>query len=234
FVAGATFDYKDRYTLDGYYRYDGSSLFGSGNRYAPYGRVSGVWQVSKEPFWPSLHLGFVNEFRLRASHGTAGNPPNFDAQYERYNITSTGVTLGTAGNSKLRPEVTTEDEFGTDFSLFNRLGVEVNRALATTRNQIQLVNTPASLGFSQQWQNAGTLWNNTWEVSLNLPVVNKRNFSWSMGGTWDRTRTFISELFTPEYVTDAGTGQGTGSAFHVTASTAKSNGFQMNRFGNIW
>lgn len=230
-VGGASVDFKDRYTIDGYYRYDGSSLFGSGNRYAPYGRLSAVWQVSKEPFY---HFDFLGDLRLRASRGTAGNPPSFDAQYERYNISATGVSLGTAGNSKLKPEVTTETEFGTDFTLFSRLGVELNRALGTTKNQILLVNTPAALGFSQQWQNAGTLSNRTWEVSLNLPVINKRNFNWSMGGTWDQTRTYITQLFTSEYVTDAGTGQGTGSAFHITANPAKLDGFQQNRYGNIW
>jgi hypothetical protein len=68
-----------------------------------------------------------------------------------------------------------------------------------------------------------------------------------MRGTYDRTRTFISELFTSEYVSDGGTGQGTASFFHVTANTALScvsgdkdaqgvctKGIPQNRFGNVW
>jgi len=127
------------------------------------------------------------------------------------------------------------------------LGVEVTKADSRTRNQILLVNTPNSLGFATQWQNAGTLDNHTWEVGLNLPLFEKKDFSWSVRGTYDRTRTFISELFTSEYVSDAGTGQGTASFFHVTANTALScvsgdkdsqgvctRGTPQNRFGNIW
>jgi TonB-linked SusC/RagA family outer membrane protein len=229
--AGFNLDYKDRYTVDGTIRRDGSSLFGPSNRWATYGSIRGVWQVSRESFWK---VDWMTDFRIRAARGSAGSPPRFNAQYETYRITTSGPQLGQAGNSELKPEVTTETEIGTEFTLLNRLGMEVNYVLGNTKDQILLVNTPNSLGFSQQWQNAATLQNKTWEVAASLPVVNTRNFNWSMRGTWDRTRTFISELFVPEFTLDGGTGQGTGSFFRVTADRGKSNGFQMNRFGNVW
>jgi hypothetical protein len=228
---GGQLDYKGRYILDGTFRYDGSSLFGSGNRWAPFGRVSGVWRVSEEPFF---NVPGVTEFRLRASRGTAGSTPSFSAQYETYSCSASGCSLGQAGNPKLKPETTTEIELGTDVTLWDRLGIEVTKADSKTKNQILNVPTPATLGFNTQWQNAGTLANHTWEVGVNLPVVNKRDIQWSMHGTWDRTRTFITELFMPEYFTNAGTGQGTGSFFLITARRDKSNGFPVNRYGNIW
>jgi TonB-linked SusC/RagA family outer membrane protein len=243
--AGASADYKGKYIFDMTYRYDGSSLFGAGNRWAPFGRVSGVWRISEEDFW---NVGWMSDFRLRASRGTAGSTPRFDAQYETYSCNTSGCSLGQAGNSQLKPETTTELEFGTDFQLFNRLGVELTNARSETKDQILNVPTPASLGFSNQWRNAGTLTNNTYEVALNLPVLNRRDFSWSMRGTWDRTRTYITELFIPEYFTSGGTGQGTGSLFLITAND--SSNFQrlcatgggcnpndkepMNRYGNLW
>lgn len=231
FLTGASLDYKDRYIVDATFRYDGSSLFGSGNRWAPFGRVAGVWRVSQESWFSVPQL---TDLRLRASHGTAGSTPSFTAQYEIYNVSNGNITLGTAGNSKLKPETTSEDEIGTDFTLFGRLGTELTYSHAVTKDQILQVNTPNSLGFSRQWQNAGTLDNKTFEVSLNLPVINKRDLTWSMRGTWDRTRSYITELFTPEYTTDGGTGQGTTTFFHITSNTAKNNGLPQNRFGNIW
>ena len=152
------------------YRYDGSSLFGAGNRWAPFGRVSGVWRVSEESFWKVPH---ITDFRLRASHGTAGNTPSFNAQYETYNCGTTGCSLGQAGNRNLKPETTTETELGTDFTLFNRLGVELTKADSKTKNQILNVPTPSTLGFTNQWQNAGTLANHTWELAVNLPVITR-------------------------------------------------------------
>ena len=227
----ANMDYKDRYVLEGALRLDGSSRFGPGNRWAPFGRVSAVWQVSHEPFW---NLSSISDFRLRASRGSAGNPPNFSAQYETYNCSTAGCSLGQAGNPNLKPETTTETELGTDFTLFNRLGVELTHVNGDTRNEILNVPTPSSLGFTQQWQNAGTLNNKTWEVGLNLPVVTKKDFNWNMRGTWDRTRTYITQLFLPEYFTSGGTGQGTGSFFLITSRTDKVDGVPVNRFGNIW
>ena len=40
FYGGADFDYKDRYIIGGLIRRDGSSLFGAGNRWETFGRVS--------------------------------------------------------------------------------------------------------------------------------------------------------------------------------------------------
>ena len=220
--AGAVLDYKDRYILDGTFRYDGSSLFGSGNRWAPFHRFSGVWRVSEEPFWAVPH---VSDFRLRASRGTAGSTPSFDAQYETYEVSTSGIELGQAGNSRLKPETTTETEVGTEVTLFNRLGVELTYAHAKTKDQILNVNTPASLGFTQQWQNAGTLDNKTLELAFNLPVFQRQNFQWNMRGTWDRTATYITELFTPDYFT---------GMFFMSDSRETINGYQLNRYGNIW
>jgi hypothetical protein len=212
---GTSLDYKDRYIVDATFRRDGSSLFGSGNRWANFGRLSGVWRVSEEAFFT---VPYLSDFRLRASRGTAGSTPQFSAQYETYSVTTAGVSLGQAGNSKLKPETTTETELGTDITLFDRLGVELTYAKATTEDQILEVATPASLGFSTQWQNAGTLESKTWELGLNLPIVNRRDISWSMRGTWDRTRTFITELFVPKF-TYTPTGQGAGSFFRIQAES---------------
>lgn len=264
-LAGGSLDYKDRYIFDGTFRRDGSSLFGEGNRWANFNRVSAVWRVSEEEFWT---VPYVDDFRLRASRGTAGSTPRFTAQYETYNVSTSGISLGQAGNSKLRPETTTEYEMGTDFTLFHRLGVEVTHARSRTEDQILEVATPASLGFSTQWQNAGTLENKTWEVALNLPIMNRRDFQWSMRGTWDRTRTYVTELFTADqafspaggtffritphenYCRDpilpgtqpAGTpprrlgscDQYVGIDGQMYTPISVTNGWQANRFGNIW
>ena len=228
---GANVEYKNRYIFDATGRYDGSSLFGAGNRWAPFGRLSAVWRVSEEPWFKVPHL---SDFRLRASDGTAGNSPRFEAQYETYNCSVSGCSLGQAGNTKLKPETTREVEVGTDFTLFDRLGVELTHVNSTTENQILPVNTPAALGFSTQWQNAGTLAGTTWEAALNLPVLSRRDLSWTMRGTWDRTKTFVTQLFVPDFYETGGTTQGSGNFFLITADKTKQDGYQRNQFGNIW
>ena len=230
-LMGANVDYKGRYIVDGTFRYDGSSLFGAGNRWAPFGRGSLVWRASEEPWYK---LPYVTDLRFRVSRGSAGNTPRFDAQYETYSCSTTGCSLGQAGNKNLKPETTVETEVGGDFTLFNRFGFEVTNSNSTTKNQILNVPTPTSLGFTSQWRNAGTLANHTWELAVNIPIVNKRDLQWSARGTYDRTRTYITELFMPEYFTDGGTSQGTGSFFLISARRDKQDGFPVNRYGNIW
>ncbi|HEX9895958.1 MAG TPA: TonB-dependent receptor, partial [Gemmatimonadales bacterium] len=131
--AAVTFDYKDRYIIDGSFRRDGSSRFGPDHRWASFNRIAGVWRTSEEPWW---NLNFMDDFRIRASRGTAGSTPRFSAQYETYNVGPNGISTVQAGNSKLEPEVTTEYETGLDFTLFRRVGVEATFARANTRNQI--------------------------------------------------------------------------------------------------
>jgi TonB-linked SusC/RagA family outer membrane protein len=255
YSAALDLDYKDRYILSGSFRRDGSSRFGPDHRWASFNRIAGVWRTSEEPWW---NLSFMDDFRIRASRGTAGSTPRFSAQYETYNVGQTGISTVQAGNSKLEPEVTTEYETGVDFTLFRRVGVEATFAKASTRNQILLVNVPAAVGYSQQWQNAGTLQNTTWELGVTVPIVNNDKFYWQARATWDRTRTFITELFTPEFLYDGGSAQGTGSFFFMTADSRKSclpgevghlpgepgfepgqarpncTGPQLNKFGNIY
>ena len=231
FVGGLNLDYKGRYIAEGTYRYDGSSLFGAGNRWAPFGRVSGVWRVSEEPFY---NIPGLSDFRLRASVGSAGNTPRFDAQYETYSCSTSGCSLGQAGNRNLKPETTTEVDVGTDFTLFNRLGVEFTYVNSNTRNQILNPTTPASLGFSSQWTNAGNLLNKTVELAVNLPLITNKDLQWNIRGTYDRNRSYITELNVPEYYVSANGQQGTTSIFKITAAPGTMDGFKINRYGNIY
>ena len=228
-LGGLNLDYKGRYILDMTYRYDGSSLFGSGNRWAPFGRISAVWLASEESFW---NVPGINEFRLRASRGTAGNTPRFEAQYETYTC-NPNCSLGQAGNTLLKPETTTEVEVGVDFTVMDRVGVEITNASSSTIDQILPVATPAIYGFSTQWQNAGTMANKTWELALNLPIISRADLQWDVRASYDRTRTTVTNLVPPDYFTGI-TGQGTGSAFFFSDDPSENSGFALNRIGNIW
>jgi TonB-linked SusC/RagA family outer membrane protein len=222
-VAGANFDIKGKYIVDGTYRYDGSSLFGAGNRWAPFGRISGVWRMSEEPWFK---LPKISDARFRISRGTAGNTPSFTAQYETYSCSNSGCSLGQAGNSKLKPETTTEVEMGVDFTLFDRLGVEITKSDNSTRDQMINAPTPSSMGFTNQWINGGTLENHTYEVAVSLPVITQRDMQWNMRFSWDRTRTYITELAIPDY--------NTGFFLMSDNKDSVNSGYPLNRYGNIW
>ena len=110
------------------------------------------------------------------------------------------LTPNTLGNRDLRPEINTETEVGADLELFGRIGLNVSYAKAIIDGQILPVKPPTASGFQFQWQNAGEITNQTWEATLNVPVIQRRNFNWSSRIIWDQTRSVITRLDVPEYI----------------------------------
>ena len=191
-LAGSNFDYKGRYILDALVRRDGSSLFGPDSRWATFGRASVAWRVAQEPWWS---IPAVTELKLHGSYGTAGGSPRFDAQYEALSVGAGGIlSLVTLGNRSLKPELHREAEFGGDLELWNRYAFNVTYANANIERQIIPAPVPASTGFQRQWLNVGTLNNKTLEMSLNIPMIQRRDLQWSTRVVYDRNRSIITKL----------------------------------------
>jgi len=190
-----TFDIKDRYIIDALVRRDGSSLFGSNNRWATYYRVSGAWRVTEDMKIPGL-----DEWRLRASYGTAGLRPGYDNQYEILTVTSTGFSKVVLGNPNLKPARASELEVGTNFDLAGgRFTLEYTYARKDSKDQILLVDLPALTGFGDgQWQNAGGLRSNTHEITLAARLINTPRTGLTLNIVGDRTRQRITDWNLPE------------------------------------
>jgi len=205
YFVNTNFDYLGRYIVDGLIRRDGSSLFGPEERWHTYYRGSAAWRMTEEPWWG---LGAFDEFKLRYSIGTAGGRPNFADRFETYAFTSGGgLEKGTLGNRFLKPERSTEQEFGIDAIIGDRISIQLSHARVVTEDQLILVPLPAGFGFSSQWQNAGTVQGNTWEATVEAAVVNRPDFSWRLGAVADRSRHVITEFDRRCFRT------GTGNAF---------------------
>ncbi len=186
-------DYKDRYLVQANLRRDGSSRFGAGNRWATFPGISGSWIVSREPWWTPKNA--VSLFKLRAAYGQTGNRPSFVAQYATFTLGAGGqLNPSQLGNPDLRPEVRTETEYGMDMELFGKYGLNLTYADNNIRNQILLVPQSFGTGFINQWQNAGTLQNRSFEASLNVPVVNRPNVAYSATFIATRLRSKITQL----------------------------------------
>ncbi|MFB0974212.1 MAG: SusC/RagA family TonB-linked outer membrane protein, partial [Bacteroidales bacterium] len=71
FFARVNYSYKDRYLLELNGRYDGSSQFKEGQKWAFFPSASIGWRVSQEDFMKPLTQ--VSNLKLRASYGSIGN-----------------------------------------------------------------------------------------------------------------------------------------------------------------
>ena len=207
----ATLDFNDKVIIDGLVRRDGSSLFGPESRFATYYRASGAIRV------PQL-LGLTGgpeEFRIRASYGTAGLRPLYDAQYEVLTAQGGAFVKQQLGNKNLRPARSTETEIGANLELAKgRITVEYNFSTKNTKDQI--INAPllATSGFVTQWQNVGALRSKTHEIAVGFQAINSRNLALQFNLTGDRTREQITDWPLP----DAAYGPATGfSPFQFAA-----------------
>lgn len=190
-------DYDERYILNALVRRDGSSLFGPEERWHNYYRLSTAYRMASEDWWPFENIG---EFRLRYSRGTAGGRPNFSDRFEVFSVGSGGtLSLSTLGNRALRPEKTTEEEFGLDIMAFDRVALEFVYARQTTVDQLVNVPLPGMFGYSSQWQNAGTVEGNTIEAQARVQLIETPRFTWQTALVADRSRNRIVEFDRPCY-----------------------------------
>jgi len=221
--ANLDLDWQGKYIVSGLVRRDGASLFGSANRWQTYGRGSVAYRLSEESWFG---LDFISDLKFRASVGQAGNRPPFGAIFETYNLSAGQIGgLGQIGNPNLAPEVSTETEVGFDLELFNKYGLTITNARNIIDGQIMPVPVPTIGGFSSKWSNVGELTNNTFEASLNIPVIQTRDLNYSVRLNYDRTTSEISRLDVPEFFYSAAGQQGSETMFKI---------FQGGRMGEIF
>ncbi|MBN2758319.1 MAG: SusC/RagA family TonB-linked outer membrane protein [Bacteroidales bacterium] len=188
-------DYKGKYLADAMLRYDGSSLFGENQRYHPYYRVSAAWRISED-----FEIPGIDELKIRAAIGTAGQRPGFAAQYETYSISSGSTSKSTLGNKDLKPSKSTEIEVGLNVNFLKRFTFEAAYSNTVTTDQFMYVPLAPVAGFSGQWQNAGTLETNTFEFTLGADIIKTNDFSWSANLIFDRSRMMVTKLDVPSFL----------------------------------
>ncbi|WP_366184342.1 TonB-dependent receptor [Flavobacterium ovatum] len=127
FLGRVQYNYDGKYLLSVLARRDGSSKFGSENRWATFPSISVAWNVSDEKFWQPL-IGTVNNFKVRLSRGTVGNESFDPYQYSSvitgrrnyvFDPNDVTLTLGSAVVSYANPEVKWET------SISNNVGIDL-------------------------------------------------------------------------------------------------------------
>lgn len=173
FFANGSYAYADRYLVDGSFRSDGSSQFGTDRHYAPFWSVGLGWNLHKEAFFHNIKA--INRLKLRASYGSTG-AQNFPAYAslqtygymvgQRY-LDHIGATLLGLGNDKLQWQQTNKLDVGADISFFHdHLSGSLDYYIEKTNDLFTQINTTPSTGFNSYYANLGNSQNKGMEVNL--------------------------------------------------------------------
>ena len=178
FYVNGGYAYDERYLLDFNYRFDGASMFGTGNRFRNTWSVGTGWNLHKEAFMRDN--AFFNFAKIRGSVGNPGNQ-NF-AAYQAFstykfngwmtNVFGTGVILNALGNSDLAWQETVNYDIGTDLTLWGeRVNLTFDYYWKNTDPLLAVITTPGSMGVTSVAMNAGSQKTHGWEATFRISPV---------------------------------------------------------------
>ncbi len=185
-LSRVNYSFKDKYIVSGSFRTDGSSKFGSDNRWGNFPSVSVGWLLSEESFMKQISS--LNLLKFRASYGVTGNNNigNYtqfssvvSTNYALYDQLYNGKSLDGLENNELGWERTTQKDFGVDLSLFNnRINLSYDYYYKKTNDLLYTVEIPISSGFYNYATNIGDFkfWGH--EFNLNTKNFIKGDFKW--------------------------------------------------------
>jgi len=181
-------------------RGDVSSTMGDTETKEWYPKAAASYQLGEFAVFDNL--------KLRGAFGQTGNMPQSNAKYTTMSSSNIGginglVASSTRGNSSIKPERTTEMEFGMDFSLMNGLAsVEATMYQQDIEDLILLVDLPPSSGASYAWENGGEMTTNGMEFALGLnptALVSVGGLDWNFHMTYYTNESEVTKLTVDPY-----------------------------------
>ena len=176
YVGLASYNYANKYLLEGSFRYDGSVIFAPGYRWGFFPSVSAGWRVSSEPFFEPVK--FFNDLKLRASVGLLGNDAVGQFQYmQTYNIVNgavfdnleQGIEAGSLPNRFITWEKSLNYNAGLDSRfLDNKMSLKLDFFFRHTYDILgsRIQSTPSTLGADLPDENYQQIDSRGFEVEL--------------------------------------------------------------------
>ena len=223
YFARASYNLMDRYILTATVRRDGSSNFGSGNRWGTFPSVAGAWRISEEPFMKDVK--FVNNLKLRIGWGQTGNAGNMggkavyalsaDAAYNFYG--EDGISGAFGGNrnretgwftplidENLKWETNEMANIGIDFAFLNDWDVSLDYFIKTTKDLLLYQQFRPSAGNTQVYTNYGKIENKGFEIALGYHKQLNKDLGINVRLTGSTISNKVKKMGDPLYNTASG------------------------------
>lgn len=186
FFGRVGYDYLGRYLITATFRADGSSKFAPGNQWGYFPSVAAAWRISDES-WMESASEWLNNLKVRASYGVAGNNNIAAGQYMKIYSSNTELWMNgfnsywTPGNSlnntDIKWETTYTYNIGIDFGFWNN---RINGTIDLYQNDVKdlLIDFPIQgTGYQTVTRNIGATRNRGIELAVNAALVNTKDFT---------------------------------------------------------
>ena len=206
------YQFADRYLLQATIRRDGSSAFGTNNRWGTFPAVSVGWRITNEPFMKDQKL--FSDLKLRIGYGISGNSLGFDPMISRMKYGLTGVTyingqqvqsIGVTQNENpdLKWESTAMANVGLDFAfLKGRITGTLEVYDKETKDLIWYypVKVPPYL-YPYLWANVGEISNKGVEFQIEATPVRTDKFQWTTSFNISSNKNEVKSLSNDQFET---------------------------------
>jgi TonB-linked SusC/RagA family outer membrane protein len=215
YVGRATYNYANRYYLEGSFRRDASWKFAPDRRVGFFPSASAGWRISDEQFVKNIigERSALDDLKLRASYGILGDDnvgigpydylPGYN--YNQGNAILSGNSIVTSRNKgQIINNITWFKskilDIGADFSLF---GTKVtgsfdyfDRVRTGLRGRKYDVLVPSELGYNLPDENVNSDSQRGWETAL---VYNNKKgaFGYQIGGNFSFSRSRFKSFYKP-------------------------------------
>jgi TonB-linked SusC/RagA family outer membrane protein len=201
FYGRINYTFNSKYLLTFNARYDGSSVFSEGKKWAFFPSGAFAWNMGQENFMSGL--GVISNWKWRVSYGVTGN----EAVGPYQTLASLGTVLtimenqpvnavaptGIA-NENLTWETTTQFDIGVDIGLFeDRLSFIMDYYSMQTNDLLFNVPLPEYSGYTTQLKNIGSVENKGFEFALNSRNLVSQ-FKWTMDFNISTNKNKVLEL----------------------------------------
>lgn len=189
YLTRANYAYDDRFLLSLSIRADGSSKFGSNNKFGYFPAASAGWRISNEKFLADNKV--ITDLKIRASYGTTGNNAGIDDYANQEVIKTirtgfanpagvTGYIVANLANNDLKWEKLVEFNPGIDATFYGgAFGFSLDYYERTNKDLLLNLPTSSVTGFSTYLTNAGEVQNKGFELELRSTNIKNENFSWT-------------------------------------------------------
>jgi TonB-linked SusC/RagA family outer membrane protein len=224
------FDIGNWAGISGGFRTDYASTFGQGHTPFTFPHVNGYINLPSFGFWENSLNNVLPNFKLRAAYGKAGIQPGAYQRQSTLSLQATGnqssyANSPTANNPALGVEVSSESEFGTDFTLstgnnaswLRNFNFSFTYWKRHTDNAIYPRVLPPSTGTSAIVDNVIALSSHGWQLAVNIPVYQSKNWVWDFTANFGHQTSVINSIVGGDIPLTSGAG----SASEILTAGAK-------------